>query len=235
VGALTVLTNIPFAYLAVTYYGITTATIAAHTTVEVLAIAIPSYLLRGQSPYHRNSAPVRNRFLLESTQVQLSTTALAVGVYVLSLFVAQKTLWLNSFLISHFDDVRTLESAHAETYGTLCLKLFVAGWAARAFLLNPSIGAQTASGIVTPVEPFDPATATLPATLKKNFWFFSKRTRTLLRQTAVAVVFTIADSVIRIWSIEGTDLVGILGYSGFWALITVVTAGWYAWVGDTEL
>ncbi|KAF2655109.1 hypothetical protein K491DRAFT_436597 [Lophiostoma macrostomum CBS 122681] len=235
VGALTVLANLPYAYLAFTYYAISNKTVAAHIAIEVIAIAAPTYLLRGPAPYHRDRAPVRNRFLLESSQVQGWTIVLAIAAYVVSVFVAQKTSVLNTFLLSHFDDIPTLQNAHDETFLSLSTKLFVAGWAAHAFLFNPSIGAQRAFGEVTPIEEFDPATATLPATLKNNFWYFSKRTRTLLQQTVFAVAFTMADSVLRIRNIKDTDLVGAVGYTGFWASITVVVAAWYAWVGDTEL
>jgi hypothetical protein len=135
------------------------------------------------------------------------------------------------FLISHFDPP-TLEEAHRETPVSVAIKVAVAGYAARTFLLSPSIGAY--NGAETPVAPFDPATATLPETLKYNFWFFSRRTRTLLRQTAVITAFMLANTVQRTLTLQGSDFTGATGYAAVWIVATWITAAWWLWVGDTE-
>lgn len=223
--------NAPYMYLLTTYYEVSVATVAALVHIEVLSIAIPTFLLRPQSAIHDPNAPIRNRFLLNSFQVQTSTSLLAIGVYVVVIWSALKTGILNTFLIVHFD-IRTLENAHAETPVSIAWKVFMAGIAAKTFLLNPSIGAVT--GTLTPVGPFDPATASLPDTLKHNVWFFSKRTRILIRQTVVLSTFLLINTVQRTLTLQGADFVGGLGYASVWVLATAVCAGWWTWVGDTE-
>lgn len=218
-------------YLLTTYYDVSLATVAAFMNIEVISIVLPTFLLRPQSKIHDPSAPLRNRFLLNSFQVQTSTSLLAIGVYVVVIWSALKSGILNTFLIVHFD-VRTLENAHAETPISIAWKTFMAGIATKTFLLNPSIGAV--SGSATPVNPFDPATATLPETVKHNVWFFSRRTRTLIQQTTILSAFLLANTIQRTLTLEGTDLVGGAGYAGVWILDTVVCAGWWTWVGDTE-
>ena len=231
VGALTVLTTMPYLFLLSTYYSVSTLTIAAFANIEVLSIAFPTLLLRPRSAIHNPRVSLRNRFLLDSFQVQSTTALLATGVYVTVFWIAEKSGVLNTFLVSHFD-IPTLEASHAETPLSLIAKLATCGWAARTFLLNPSIGAHT--GPSTPTEPFDPATADLAKTLKHNFWFFDRRTRTLVTQTTVLVLFVVANTVQRTFTLKGTDVVGAVGYSGVWGAANVVVAAWWVWVGDTD-
>ncbi|KAF2274927.1 uncharacterized protein EI97DRAFT_459880 [Westerdykella ornata] len=231
VSALTTLTTVPYAYVLATYYAVSKQTVAVLTTIEVLSIAFPTLLLRPLSPYHKPNAPVQTRFLIESFQVQVSTALLAIGVYVVVLWVAIRSSLLNTFLVSHFD-IPTLEESHTETPLSLAVKLAPAGLAARSFLLNPSFGAQ--SGARTPTRAFDPATATLSETLRYNFWFFTKRTRTLIKQTAVISAFMLVNTALRTLTLQGSDAVGATGYAAGWVLATVVTAAWWLWVGDTE-
>lgn len=232
-AALTVLTNAPYAYLLATYYEISTLTIAALMNIEVLAIAIPTYLLRSRSVRRRPSVPLRNRFLLESVQVQVSNSLLAMGVYIVVLWAGLKTNILNIFLVSHFD-VLTLESAHQETPISILGKVFIAGFAAKEFLLNPSIAAQPLSGTASPVEQFDPSTATLDQTIKANVLPLEKRKRALVQQTSILNAFLFASTAQRCMTLDGTEISGAAGYAGVWVLANSIIALWYAWVGDTS-
>jgi hypothetical protein len=233
VSFLTLLTNAPYAYLLSTYYQISTLTVAAHMNIEVLSIAIPTYLLRPKAPAHRAGVPLRNRFLLNSVQVQLSNTLLAISVYVLIIWGGLKTGWMNTFLITFFD-IPTLEAAHLETPLTIVAKIFTAGFAAKEFLLNPSIAAQVQPGQATPVANFDASTADLQTTLKHNFWYFGRRTRTLIQQTWIACFFLVANTVQRCMTLSGAEFNGAAGYAGIWAVANVIIAAWYAWIGDTS-
>ena len=71
--------------------------------IEVLSIAIPTYLLRPKAPAHRAGVPLRNRFLLNSIQVQFSSALLAIGVYAVVIWGGVRTGWLNYFLVTYFD------------------------------------------------------------------------------------------------------------------------------------
>ncbi|KAJ4348967.1 hypothetical protein N0V95_005015 [Ascochyta clinopodiicola] len=233
VSMLTLLTNTPYAYLLSTYYQISTLTVAAHMNIEVLSIAIPTYLLRPKSPAHRAGVPLRNRFLINSVQVQISNALLAVCVYVVVIWGGLKTGWMNYFLITFFD-IPTLEAAHLETPVSIAAKIFTAGFAARGFLLNPSIAAQVQPGQATPVANFDASTADLQTTLKHNFWYFGRRTRTLIQQTWILSFFLVANTVQRCMTLNGAEFNGAAGYAGIWAVANVIIAAWYAWVGDTS-
>lgn len=201
--------------------------------IEVLSIAIPTYLLRPKAPAHRAGVPLRNRFLLNSIQVQFSSALLAIGVYAVVIWGGVRTGWLNYFLVTYFD-IPTLEIAHLETPVSIIAKIFTAGFAAKEFLLNPSIAAQTPSGQATPVANFDASTADLQATLKHNFWYFGRRTRTLIQQTWILSFFLVANTVQRCMTLSGAEFNGAAGYAGIWAIANVIIAAWYAWVGDTS-
>lgn len=201
--------------------------------IEVLSIAIPTYLLRSRAPAHRANVPLRNRFLLNSVQVQLINAMLAVGVYVFVIWGSLRTGLLNSFLVTYFD-VPTLEAAYLENPITVGAKIFTAGFAAKEFLLNPSIAAQTHPGQATPVPNFDATTADLQATLKHNFWYFGRRTRTLIQQTWLLSVFMVANTIQRCMTLQGAEFNGAAGYAGIWAVANVILAAWFAWVGDTS-
>lgn len=232
-SALVVLTYAPFAYLLTTFFQISPLMAGANVCIEVLSFAIPTYLLRPRSLAHKSNAPLRNRFLLNSYQVQLSSFMLATGVYVVLLWAGLKTGALNTFLVQYFE-IPTLEIAHIETPLSIVIKTFVAGFAAKAFLLNPSFAAQPLSGNQTPDETFDPATATLPQTIEYNFYNFSKRTRTLIQQTLILNAFLFIGTVQRCMTLVGTDIIGAVGYAGVWVVANTVIALWFGWVGDTS-
>lgn len=233
VAALTVLTQAPYAYLLSTYYNVSTLTLAALVNIEVLSFAIPTYLLRPRAIYHRPNAPLRNRFLLNSVQVQFSNSLLAMGVYVVVLWAGLKTERLTLFLLHHFE-IPTTILAHAETPVSILGKVFTAGIAARAFLLNPSIAAQPTEGTETPEEVFNPALADLPQTIKANVWYYTRRTRTLIQQTFILNSFVFAVTFQRCITLVGTEATGAAGYAGVWVIANSVIALWYSWVGDTS-
>ncbi|KAK7183225.1 uncharacterized protein CC84DRAFT_1092114 [Paraphaeosphaeria sporulosa] len=233
IGALTAVINIPFAFLLTTFYNISLLTAAAHVAIEVISIALPTYLLRPIADINNPAVPIRNRYLLNSFQVSWSNTALAVGVYATVLYSSLQTNWLTIFLINHFD-LPSVELAHDVQAATFIPKLLVAGYATKAFLLDPAIGAQPETGAVTPVGPFEPATATLPQTLKHNFWFFSRRTRTLIQRSAVLSTFLLANTVLRGATLEGSEIAGSAGYAGVWILAANICAAWFVWTGDAD-
>ena len=162
-----------------------------------------------------------------------SNTALAVGVYATVIYTALSTQRLTLFLINHFDLV-SVELAHDLYVPTLAGKLLIAGYATRAFLLNPSIAAQPDAGSATPVVEFEPATATLPQTVKHNVWYFSRRTRTLIERTTVLGVFLLANTMLKGATLEGAELIGSAGYAAVWIVAANICAWWFVWTGDAE-
>jgi len=233
VGALTVLTQAPYLYLLSTFYQISTLTVSTHLTIEVLAFAVPTYLLRARSPVHKKNAPLRNRYLLNSVQVQLSSALLATGVYIVVLWAVLKTGFLNTFLVRYFD-IPTLEFAHLETPISIAAKVATAGVAVKEFLLNPSMAAEPPAGVATPVETLDAAAATRPQTFAHNVWRFGRRTRTLILQTLILNAFVFGTTIQKTMTLSGTEPLGAAGYAGLWVVANSLVAMWYGWVGDTS-
>ncbi|CAI6333807.1 unnamed protein product [Periconia digitata] len=235
ISALTAITNLPYAYLLMTYFNISITAAAATALSEIVAIALPTYLLRPRSAINNHNAPVPNRYLLNSFQVNISNFLLAIGVYVAVLYSALKTGQLNTFLVS-YGDVKTVELAYEQAANpwTLLAHLLIAGAATKTFILNPSIGAAPAPGDVAPVEQFDPASANLSQTLKHNFWFFSQRTRTLIKQTSIASAFLMVNTVRKCLSLDGFSNTAAAGYAGLWVVANIICAGWWVWVGDAD-
>lgn len=231
--ALTVLTHMPFVYLITTFYDISLSTAAAHMNIEVLSIAIPTALLRKRSAAHDATKPLRNRFLLKSFQVQWSSALLASGVYVTVIYTALKSGKLTTFMSTHFE-ILTLTKAHEESTIKLAGKLATMAYAAKEFFLNPSIAVQPQSGAATPQEVFDASTATLPQTVKHNVWYFSKRTRTLIQQTAIANAFMFVNTVQKAMTLKNTEVLGAVGYASIWVFSNSLIALWYVWVGDSS-
>jgi hypothetical protein len=223
----------PYVYLILNYYKITPLTTAAYLFNEVMAIAIPTWLLRSRSAINNRNVPLRSRYLLESAQVNFSTVALATAVYVVVIYSTYTDIF-RRFIVTNLE-IPSMELSHTETIFALIPKLLIAGVATKHFLLNPSFAALPTPGVVSPVEDFDPATASLPQTLKANFWFFGRRTRTLIQQTYVVAFFLVANTVVRGTSLRGSTFNGLVIYTSVWILANVICAGWWTWIADAEL
>ena len=63
-------------------------------------------------------------------------------------------------------------------------------------------------------------------------WGWSKQTKALLTQTAVLAVMVAANTAVRVSALEGTDVVGAVGYAGVWVLAGLLSAVMFGWVGD---
>ena len=137
---------------------------------------------------------------------------------------------LVTFMVTHFD-LPTVEPAHSVSLPQLVIALAPMGWAVRGFLLAPSLGAQTRIGDAK-ASAFNPATATFTETLRQNVWGWSKQTKVLLTQTAVLAAMVAANTAVQVSALEGTDVVGAVGYAGVWVLAGLLSAVMFGWVGD---
>lgn len=160
-----------------------------------------------------------------------TTSLLSAGIYAVIMYAAQLT-WLPKHLIVHFDGLRTLTPVYNTQLLPLVALMLPVGYAARAFLLTPSLGAQTNLGDITS-EPFNPATASLKDTVKHNVWGWSKKTRVLLTRSAVLIVMLALNTLSGIFgTIEGSDLQGSLGYATIWLAGGLLSAVAFGVVGD---
>ena len=54
----------------------------------------------------------------------------------------------------------------------------------------------------------------------------------LLTQTAVLATMVAANTAVQVSALEGTDVVGAVGYAGVWVLAGLLSAVMFGWVGD---
>lgn len=151
---------------------------------------------------------------------------------------------LGVFLISHFDNIPSLESAHENNIPKMLALFAASGFGAMMFLFRPTLAAAGKPSLIESkakgrkVRKFNPETATLGETLAHNFGLnlqLSHRADVLLERAIVLVGCTIANTVVRVWgTVQGTDLVGSLGYAGLWALAHSVVGVVYAWLGNEQ-
>lgn len=233
--ALTILTHAPYLYLIHTFYSISPYTVLSSLTIDILAIALPARLLRKRSPTHSTSATataVPNRNLINDTVIIALTSVLGASVYSSAIFTSLKT-FLPSFLVTHFDGLRTLEAGYEATLPVLTIALIPVGWAVREFLLDPSLGYEarlTAADVE--LSKFNPETATLAQTIRYNFWGYEKRTRVLLGRAITMVAMIMVSTTVQTYGrLEGSEFTGAVGYAALWAAPGLLATAAFEWVG----
>ncbi|KAK7733486.1 hypothetical protein SLS57_000501 [Botryosphaeria dothidea] len=230
--SLSLLTHTPWYYLLYTFYGVEPTTIVICLAIDALSLAGPTRLLRPRAPAHNPRAPraaVPNRAIISDVQTVLATSLLGASVYGVTLFGAFQT-FLPSFMIVHFENLPSLAAAHAANLPFLVATLLPVGFAAREFVLVPSLAAQTTRKDAER-KAFNPETASFWDHVVYNLWGFSKGTRVLVKRTTALVALTSAHAWTHTGTVlEGADEVGAAGYSGVWATAGLLTGLVYAWV-----
>ena len=84
---------------------------------------------------------------------------------------------------------------------------------------------------------FDSENANLAQTIAYNLGFgpegFSARTKVLAKRTTVVVLSSFFNTFARVFvTIEGSEFVGALGWSGLWATAGLLTGIAYGWVAE---
>lgn len=235
-ACLTFLSHMPYLYLLTTFYTVRPTTMWAGIAIDVLSTYLPFTLLRDSSPIHQPDAPkslVANRSILKDISVQISTSTLAAALYGLVVFGSFRG-WLPVYLVVHFDGLRDISGAYKADLHFITAGFFLNGYAAQSFLFLPALGAKPDAHDLKMAE-FDPETATLGQTIWYNIWGYSKRTRTLIKRTAVLAIATAMQTGLRTYfTIEGVELAGAAIWAGMWAAAAVLVGGVFWWVGDVE-
>lgn len=236
IACLTVLTHMPYLYLLTTFYGVRPTTMWLGICIDVLSTYLPFALLRDSSPIHRLEASkgqVANRSILNDLPIKLYTSILAAAVYGLVVFGSFRG-WLPEFLIVHFEGLRDLSGAHEAALPFLIVGFTVSGYAAQSFLFVPALGAKPDVHDMH-LAKFDPATATLGQTVWYNVWGYSKRSRTLIKRTAILAFASAMQTGLRTYiTVEGVELAGAAGWAAMWAASAILVGGAFWWVGDAE-
>ncbi|KAK8221322.1 hypothetical protein IWZ01DRAFT_537248 [Phyllosticta capitalensis] len=233
--SLSVLTHTPWFFLLATFYEVAPGSALLCLAVDAISVALPTRLLRPRAPTHNSRAPraaVPNKSIIDDFQTRAATSALAAAVFGVALYTSLSTGFLTSFMLTHFDGIPSLERAHSLNLVNLVIALLPIGYAAREFLLTPSLGALENTGDAKR-KAFNPETASLWEHVLYNFWWYEKGTRVLLRRTTTVVAVGMGHAVGHsVFALEGGDAVGAVGFAGIWAAATIVTAALYAWVED---
>lgn len=235
-AAMTLLSHLPPLYLLTAFYGIRPSTALVSLIIDMFTTCTPFWLLRPVAASHVSDAPkgtVSNRSIINDLQVQAYTTVLASGIYSVVVLSSYLT-WLPVHLITHFEGIRDLSAAHDSELLALLLLLLPTGLAAKSLLFTPATGAKAEVWEIQE-NPFDAASATLGETIKYNLWGYSKRSRTLIKRTAILASTSFVNTFLQVAAtIEGVDLVGAAGWASIWSLAAVLTGSMFWWVGHVD-
>ncbi|KAL8946203.1 MAG: hypothetical protein Q9222_007373 [Ikaeria aurantiellina] len=235
-ACLTMMSHMPYLYLLTTFYYVRPTTMWAGLAIDVASTYFPFTLLRDSSPIHQQDAPkgqVANRSIIDDLQIKLYTSFLAAAIYGVVIYGSFRS-WLPKYLILHFDGIKDLSGAYEAVLPGVILGFLLSGYAAQSFLFRPALGAKPDAHEMKMAE-FDPETATLSETIWWNVWGYSKRSRTLIKRTAVLAFASAMQTGLRTYiTIDGVEPAGAAGWASMWAAAAFSVGGVFWWVGDAE-
>lgn len=234
-ASLTLLSHGPLLYLLATFYEVRPVAVILSLAIDSLAAYIPFRLLRPLSLAHSastssNSVPVPNNDIVTSTSIQAYTTVLAASIYAVMLYTAYST-YLPVYLVTYFEDIRTVAVAHSSTPITLFPLTLLLGLAAKSFIFTPAAASapSTRDAILTA---FNPATSTLAETFWYNVWGFDVRTKIIIKRTATLMLIVGMNTFLQAFiTVEGVEATGAFAYSGVWVISAAFTGIAYGLVG----
>lgn len=236
------LANVPHYFLLNTFYGIDTLAALPPLLIDVVAIAIPFALLRGidRTP-DPASLKTPNQAVAQDSGIQWLIGLFGACVYTIVISSSFYT-WLPQYMVVHFEGLRSVEKAHNAALFLLLALFGPVGYAATRFIFVPAIASAGNPGITDPklkpeAAPFNPETATLGQTIAYNLGLseagITKRNEILAKRTAALVISSFLNTFVRSYvTIEGTELVGALGWASVWATAAAIIGVAFSWVGD---
>ncbi|XXG96630.1 hypothetical protein Hte_002918 [Hypoxylon texense] len=231
ITALNLLSSGPLLYLLFAFYETPASALLATLAIETAATYVPFRLLRPLSAAHADPTRAPNAEIVADRPIALLTTLLAGAIYSVTLFFAYAT-YLPPYLVVYFTSLPSVASAHEATYVGLLPVTLVLGFAARSFVFAP---AATEEVVVETAraERFDPARATLPETVRWNFWGWSAQTKTVIRRTALLMLVVGANTFLQTrLTVDGVETPGAAAWSSVWVLAAAVTGVGLAAVGS---
>jgi hypothetical protein len=164
---------------------------------------------------------VPNHDIITDFTIQTLTTILAAGIYSLVLGIAYAS-FLPVTLVTHFD-IPSIAAAHNATIVTMLPVMLAFGLAARVFIFTP-ITAETASSADAKGSAFNPATASLAETFRRNVWGYSPRTKAVIIRTLTLIAVTGLNTFIQLsMTIEGGNAAGAAAYAIVWMIAALLT------------
>lgn len=159
--------------------------------------------------------------------------AQAIAIYASVFYLIYTATSFSVFLITHFE-VASLAGAHQGSLLPLLAHFALNGIMAMIFLFKPGMAAPSRPSLTdsTPAQStrsktFHPETATLGETLLHNLGFsgaqWSLRAEVLGKRIAILAACVWANTAIRSFAtVEGTDVLGALGWGGVWTAANVL-------------
>ena len=235
-ASLTFLAHLPYLFFLTAFYKIRPTTALICLFVDLLAISIPFYFLRKSSVAHQFQPPdnsVANRSVISDWSIQVLTTLLSSGVYASLVEISFRT-WAPRFFVTHFEGIKDLSKVYNPQFLLLYAAFLPVGFAARAFLFNPSTAAKP-DAYDERVAAFDPETATLGETFIQNIFGHSIGTRILTRRTlTLAAVVGIHTWLHTYLVVDGAEGFGAIGWSSIWVLSAIITGLGFGWVENVS-
>lgn len=187
-------------------------------TIETFATYLPFRLLRSLSLAHRDPQHAPNADLLTDRPIALLTTLLSGAIYTVTLFAAYAS-YLPTSLIFYYDSLPSIQAAHESTYINLLPVTMALGFAATNFIFTPA----EAEPADQPRD-FDPAIASLKETVSWNIWGWSKRTKTVVKRTAILMFVTgVSTTVQTALTVAGAEPWGAVAWASPWVVAAAVT------------
>ena len=239
---MSLLTNLPHYFLLNTFYGIDYLACLIPLVIDVSAITLPfAFFSRSSHHLPATAGKAPNQVVAHDRNIQYLTALFGAALYAIVVYGSFAT-WLPTHMIVHFEGLRSLEKAHNSAVLLLLALFYPMGYATTQFLFVPAIASPGTAGLSDHSHKprkstFHPETATLSETLAWNLGLgdvgFSRRAKVLIKRTAILISYTFVNTFVRVfYTIEGTELVGALGWAGNWALAAVFVGVAYSWVGN---
>ncbi|KAH0534203.1 hypothetical protein FGG08_007200, partial [Glutinoglossum americanum] len=224
IAALALLSLLPQAYLLTMFYRVHLATALALAAVDLLALTLPTALLR-RKRISLAAQPLAN--------LPVPVVLLASSIYALAAHASFLT-WAPAHLAAHFVGLRDISFAHDAQFPHLVAWFLPLGVAAGAFVYLPAAAAAAPGAGDAAAGMYSPAMEKWWERLVRKYWTrLAPRTKVIVKRTAAVVVVGGGKSWLHTWAmLEGVDAFGAAGYIGIFELGALVTGIVYWWVGN---
>ncbi|KAI9664145.1 MAG: hypothetical protein M1829_006012 [Trizodia sp. TS-e1964] len=238
-ASLTLLSHFSPLYLLTAFYRIRPATALTSLGIDILATALPFYLLHrgggGGGGVKRENAPRGRGFTTSNlTTVSGLTALLGAAIYALVVYGASIS-WLPLHLVLRFEGIVDISAAHEASLPHLFVAFLPLGFAATRFLfVEPGFEHKHSTPRSTEGEAAVDAAGAAGATLAERVWAgVGERGRVVAGRTVVLVLLTGVNAWVQTFgTVQGVESYGALGWAGLWAAAAALTGGAYWWVGS---
>ncbi|KAL2014298.1 hypothetical protein VTN00DRAFT_1823 [Thermoascus crustaceus] len=234
VAYFTLITHLPSFSLLSSFYGIRPTTTLTSFIITLFSTTVPFVLLRQARSVHSLSSArgqsVSNRAILQDRPTAIYTSVAASTIYAVVLYISFAT-WLPTHLVTHFEGLPDIRTAHAGAAGfpVLFLSLLPAGYAARDFLFVSSAGWSAESD--TSKSEIRQDEYLICALYRHTWGALSQKTKILIARTILLATMVVSNTVVQVaGTVKGVDVEGAAGWGAIWAVATLVVGLTFGWI-----